>query len=61
MNNRATSFTQNFVFENLIKNRKSPCFEVTPQQVTVLHEPVDFYMGLHVSCPDLPAALHRSP
>jgi CDP-diacylglycerol---glycerol-3-phosphate 3-phosphatidyltransferase len=31
----------------LIKERKSPCFEVRSSQIEILKDPVDYYLALH--------------
>lgn len=43
------SRSQRFVFDNLIKSRKAPCFEVYSSQIQIIQEPVDYYLALHVS------------
>jgi hypothetical protein len=42
------SKAQEFLFKYLIKDRKSPCFEVRSSQIEVLKDPVDYYLALHV-------------
>eukprot|EP00347_Sterkiella_histriomuscorum_P003103 403365574 len=41
------SKAQEFLFNNLIKERKSPCFEVRSSQIQILKDPVDYYLALH--------------
>ena len=43
------SKAQTFLFDHLIKERKSPCFEVRSNQIEILKDPVDYYLALHVS------------
>ena len=38
---------QKFLFNHLIKERKSPCFEVRSNQIEILTEPIDYYLALH--------------
>ena len=35
------------MFNHLIKERKSPCFEVRSSQIEILKDPVDYYLALH--------------
>ena len=42
------SKAQSFLFQNLVKDRKSPCFEVRSNQIEILKEPLDYYLALHV-------------
>ena len=44
---RSISQAQRFVFDHLIKERKSPCFELYSSQVQVLTNPQDYYLALH--------------
>ena len=42
------SQAQQFLFQHLVKERKSPCFEVRSSQIEILKDPVDYYLALHV-------------
>ena len=49
MPNKRQSFSrcQQFLFNHLIKERKSPCFEVpNSRQIEILTEPLDYYLAL---------------
>ncbi len=35
------------LFENLVKKRRSPCFEILSSQLQILTEPTDYYLALH--------------
>ena len=37
-----------FLFNHLVKERKSPCFEVSDsRQILILQEPLDYYLALN--------------
>ena len=36
-----------FLFENLVKQRRSQCFEVLSSQIQILSNPTDYYLALH--------------
>lgn len=38
----------NTLFEELVKKRKSPCYELFSSQIQILYEPIDFYLALNV-------------
>lgn len=39
---------QKFLFDHLIKERKSPCFEIPDsRQIEIISEPVEYYLALH--------------
>ena len=39
---------QHFLFNHLIKDRKSPCFEIpNSRQIEIITEPVEYYLALH--------------
>lgn len=38
---------QQFLFNHLIKERKSPCFEVNSSQIEIIKDPLDYYLALH--------------
>ena len=42
------SKAQEFLFNHLVKQRKSPCFEIPDsRQIEILTEPLDYYLALH--------------
>jgi CDP-diacylglycerol--glycerol-3-phosphate 3-phosphatidyltransferase len=41
------SKTQQFLFEHLVKERKSPCFSVKSSQIKILKDPIDYYLAMH--------------
>lgn len=47
MTNLKFSKSQQFLFNHLIKERKSPCFEVNSSQIEILKDPIDYYLALH--------------
>ncbi len=40
--------TMKLFFENNIKNKKLPCFEVYSSQIEILQQPMDYYLALIV-------------
>ena len=44
---RGISKAQRFVFDHLVKERKSPCFELYSSQVQLITNPTDYYLALH--------------
>ena len=41
------SESQKFVYNELIKDRKSPCFEVFSSQIHIIDSPTEYYLALH--------------
>lgn len=41
------SKSQAFLFNHLVKDRKSPCFGVNSSQIKVFKEPVDYFLALN--------------
>ena len=42
-----TSKWQRFLFNKLVKERKSPCFEVQSSQIKIINDPQEYYLALH--------------
>ena len=44
---RQLSKAHKFVYDNLIRERKSPCFELYSSQMQIISNPTDYYLALH--------------
>ena len=42
-----TNKWQRFLFDKLVKERKSPCFEVQSNQIKIISDPTEYYLALH--------------
>ena len=38
------------LFEECVKKRRNPCFELHSSQIQILKEPIDYYLALNVLC-----------
>jgi hypothetical protein len=48
------------LFENNVKLKKLPCFEVYASQIEILHQPMDFYLAIIVRIKFLSISNHFS-
>lgn len=44
---RKISLAQRFIYDELVKERKSPCFELYSSQIQIISNPQDYYLALH--------------